>query len=59
MRKGGKLVRTAEGVAWSMVGLTVLLVLVFAALHLGRSAPVVGGVFSWTASHASNQAYAA
>lgn len=54
-----RLVKTAEGIAWSMVGLTVLLVLVFAALHFGGSFPVIGGLFKWTASHASNQAYAA
>lgn len=53
-----KLTKTAEGIAWSMVGLVFLLLLTFFVLHLGSAAPVVGGLFSWTASHASNQAYA-
>lgn len=52
-----KLFKTAENLAWGMVGLAVLLILMFWVLHLTSQAPVVGGASTFVGQHASGSAY--
>jgi hypothetical protein len=57
MAAGKKLVKTAEGVAWSMVGLAALLVLTFYVIHLLSQAPVIGGTVNAVGARASGSNY--
>jgi hypothetical protein len=51
------MVQSAKGVAWSMIGLVLLMMLAFFVIHMASAAPVVGGAAAWTGSHASGAAY--